>query len=45
MLENADIFEFSEGDEKWTKVGEISQSRASFAVSIVDFNDYKNHCQ
>ena len=44
----ADILEYSdsEGEEKkWTKIGEMSQARADTSVSVVSFDEYKNHCQ
>ena len=40
----ADILEFSDSEEKWTKVGEMAKSRQDHAVSIVDFEDLKNYC-
>ena len=41
-----DIHEFSVEEEKWIKVGEMSRPpRNSHAVSVVDFNDFKNLCQ
>ena len=45
--ERADILQFSDSEEedKWTKVGEMSKPRANHAVSIVDMNDFKYHCQ
>ena len=45
--ERADILQFSDSEEedKWTKVGEMSKPRNNHAVSIVDMNDFKNHCQ
>ena len=43
----SDILQFSdsEGEEKWTKIGEMSPSRAEQAVSIVDMNKFKKYCQ
>ena len=43
----ADILEYSdkEGEEKWTGVGEMSVPRLGAAVSVVSYDDYKNHCQ
>ena len=44
---HGDILEYSksEGEEKWTKVGEMSQARVNAGVSVVSFEDFKNHCQ
>ena len=42
--ELADILQFSDLN-LWTKVGEMSKPRANHAVSIVDMNDFKYHCQ
>ena len=44
----ADILEYSdsEGEEnKWTKVGEMSQANSYAGVSVVSFDEYKDHCQ
>ena len=43
----ADILQFSdsEGEEKWTRVGEMSQSRFDHEVSVVDMNNFKKFCQ
>jgi len=43
----ADILQFSnsKGEEKWSRVGEMSQSRVYHAVSIVNSNDYTESCQ
>ena len=43
----ADILEYSdsEAEEKWTRVGEMSKARYFHAVSVVDFVDFKYHCQ
>ena len=43
----ADILQFSdsEGEEKWTKVGEMSLSRLGHGVSVVDMNNFKKYCQ
>ena len=43
----ADILDFSdsEGEEKWTRVGEMSKARGDHGVSVVDFVDFKDHCQ
>ena len=43
----ADIYEYSdtEGEEKWTKVGEMSKARSYHAISVVDFVNFKDHCQ
>ena len=42
----ADIYEYSdtEGEEKWTKVGEMSKARSYHAISVVDFVNFKD-CQ
>ena len=42
----ADILEYSdsEGEEKWTRVGEMSKNRNWHAVSVVDFVNFKDHC-
>ena len=41
-----DIMQFSDsdGDEKWTKVGEMYNSRISHAVSVVDFKNFEKYC-
>ena len=39
--EYADILEFSDSEGKWTRVGEMAQPRAAAAVSIVDFDEFK----
>ena len=46
-IDYADIMEYSDSEveEKWTKVGEMSQSRAASGVSIVNFDEYKTYCQ
>ena len=43
----ADILEYSdsEGEEKWTRVGEMSKNRNWHAVSVVDFVNFNDHCQ
>ena len=43
----ADIYEYSdtEGEEKWTKVGEMSKARSYHVISVVDFLNFKDHCQ
>ena len=41
----ADILQFSEGEEMWTRVGEMSLSRSNHAVTTVNFNDFKKYCQ
>ena len=43
----ADILKYSdsEGEEKWTKVEEMSKKRSKHAVSIIDFDKFKNHFQ
>ena len=43
----ADILEYSDskGEEKWTKVGEMSKASGFQGVSVVDFVNFKNHCQ
>ena len=42
----ADILEYSdsEGEERWSQVGEMSKGRAWHAVSIIDFDKFKDHC-
>ena len=35
----ADVLEYSEGEEKWTKVGEMTTPRKDLEVSIVDIFD------
>ena len=44
---DADILEFSDslGEEKWTRVGEMSKTRSQHGVSVVDFGNFKDHCQ
>ena len=34
----------SEGEEKWTIVAKMSHARYRHAASVVDFEDFKNHC-
>ena len=41
----ADILEYSESEEGWTTIGQISTERSSHAVSIVDFDNFKDYCQ
>ena len=43
----ADILEYSdsEGEEKWTRVGKMTQARWYHAVSVIDFVNFKEHCQ
>ena len=43
----ADILEYSdsEGEEKWTRVGIMSAKRIAHGVSVVDFVNFKDHCQ
>ena len=41
----SDILEYSEVEEKWTRVGEMSQPRVFGAVSVVNFDEYKKYCQ
>ena len=43
---HAEILEYSvsEGEEKWTRVGEMSKKRARHAVSIIDFDNFKDYC-
>ena len=45
MEQYADILEFSDSEEKWTKVGEMAKPRAAAAVSLVDLDDFRYHCQ
>ena len=44
---HAEILEYSdsEGEEKLTSVGEMSKKRARHAVSIIDFDNFKDYCQ
>ena len=42
--EYADILKFSDSEEKWTRVGEMAQPRSAGAVSIVDFDEFKDSC-
>ena len=43
----AEILEYSDlkGEEKWTNIGEMSKTRFAHAVSIIDFDKFKDHCQ
>ena len=41
----ADILEYSEGNGKWTRVGEMSGKRSFHAVSIVEYANFKDYCQ
>ena len=34
-----------EGEEKWTIVAKMTQARYSHGASVVDFEEFKNHCQ
>lgn len=43
--EYADILEYSDEEGKWTRVGEMSEKRNFHAVSIIDFNKFKDYCQ
>ena len=40
----SDILEYSEVEEKWKRVGEMSKHRSSGAVSVVNFDEYKEYC-
>ena len=42
----ADILEYSdsEGEEKWSKIGEMAKKRFYHAVSIIDFDKFKDYC-
>ena len=42
---NADILEYSDSEEKWTRLGELSKFKGFNVVSIVDFVHFKDHCQ
>ena len=44
---HAEILEYSvsEGEEKWIRVGEMAKPRAAAAVSVVDLDDFRYHCQ
>ena len=39
----AEILEYSEGE--WISVGEMSKKRSYHAVSIIDFDNFRDHCQ
>ena len=41
----ARILEYSEGEEKWTRVGEMSKKRKAHSISIIDFDNFKSYCQ
>ena len=41
----ADILEYSEVEEGWTRIGQLSTSKSSHAVSIVDYDNFKDHCR
>ena len=41
----AEILEYSEGEEKWINDGKMSEKRHSHAVSIIDFDKFKDYCQ
>ena len=43
----ADILEYSDsdGEERWSNVGEMSKVRYYHAVSIIDFDKFKDYCQ
>ena len=43
-ITHADIYEFSGSEEKWTRVGEMTDVRMYHAVSVVDFVNFKDHC-
>ena len=43
---HADILEYSDSEEeKWTRVGEMYKARRYHAVSVVDFVNFKDHCE
>ena len=41
----ADIMEYSEVEEEWTRVGELSLARSYHGAAVVDFDQFKTHCQ
>ena len=41
----ADILEYSEVEEGWTRIAQMSTSKSSHAVSIVDYDNFKDHCR
>ena len=41
----ADILEYIDSEENWTKVGEMSKARIAHAVSVVNFVNFKDNCQ
>ena len=40
---SADILEFTDHDG-WRKVGVMRDARFDHGTSIIDFHDFKNHC-
>ena len=43
--DHADILEYSESEEGWTTIGQMSTARSQHAVSIVDYDNFKDYCQ
>ena len=46
-IDHAEVLEYSDSKEKqkWIRVGAMSKARSYQAISIVDMEDFKNHCQ
>ena len=40
----ADILEYSEEEEKWTRVGEMSEKTSFQAVSIAEYSNFQKYC-
>ena len=41
----ADILDYSDMEGKWTRVRKMSEKRNFPAASIVEFDEFKDHCQ
>ena len=41
----ADILEYSEMEGRWSRVGEMSRARVYHGAAVVDFDQFKTHCQ
>ena len=41
----AEILEYSDSEGKWISDGEMSKKRKFHAVSIIDFDKFKDYCQ
>ena len=39
-----DVLEFSVGEQRWNKIGEMSMQRQYHAVSVINYNSIKDYC-